>query len=376
MTRVQTTHIGSLPGPPGFRVHDAAGHREAVAWVVDKQRAAGLDIINEGELTKGGDWLAYLDERFGGFEARPPSNATPLILQGLDREKFAEFYRYAAERKTLFYAEDERMKAARPHWVCTSPITYRGTDALNRELETFRSCVASTQNCFVTATAPASLEPYRTNAFYKSEEEYVFALAEALRTEYEAIVQAGFTLQVDDAWLLALWDRIGIPMGLPAYLKHCQIRIDALNHALRNIAEESIRYHLCWGSWHGPHEFDLPMKDIVSSMLRVRARTYLFEAANPRHEHEFVVWETVKLPQHKIIAPGCVTHSTDIVEHPELVAQRIDRFAQLVGRDRVIAGTDCGFGGRCHPQVAWAKLDALARGAAIASSRAAPLRVA
>lgn len=367
MTRIQTTHIGSLPGPPGFKPQKIEGLREAVAWVVGKQRAIGIDLINEGELTKGGDWLGYLDERFAGFEPRTGAVAKPLIHQGLDREKFAEFYQYAAERKTLFYAEDERMTGARTQWVCTGPITYQGTEALNREIEVFRAAVTDTSSCFITSTAPSSLEPYRSNAHYKSEEDFVFALAEALRTEYEAIVNAGFSLQVDDAWLVALWDRIGVSMGLEKYLAYCTLRVDALNHALRNLPEERIRYHLCWGSWHGPHAFDLPMADIVSVMLRVKARTYLFEAANPRHEHEFVVWDEVKLPGHKVIAPGCVTHSTDIVEHPELVAQRIDRFAQRVGRDRVVASTDCGFAGRCHHQVAWAKLESLARGAEIAS---------
>jgi 5-methyltetrahydropteroyltriglutamate--homocysteine methyltransferase len=173
-------------------------------------------------------------------------------------------------------------------------------------------------------------------------------------------------VQVDDAWLLALWDRIGIPMGLERYKKYCTLRIDALNHALANIPEERIRYHLCWGSWHGPHAFDLPMKDAVDLMLRVKARTYLFEAANARHEHEYVVWENVRLPEGKIIVPGCVTHSTDVVEHPELVAQRIERYARLVGAENMMAGADCGFGGRCHPQIAWAKIESLCRGAALA----------
>jgi 5-methyltetrahydropteroyltriglutamate--homocysteine methyltransferase len=370
--KIKTTHVGSLPEPQGFKADGSASNdelRAAVAWVVDKQRALGLDVINEGELTKGGDWLAYLDERFTGFEPRPPSDRKPLIMRGADREQFADFYRYAGEKQTLFYAEDGRMKSARPHWVCTGPIHYRAQDALQREIDMFRDVVdGNTEDCFITTTAPASLEPYRGNEYYESDEAFVFALADALRTEYEAIVRAGFMVQVDDAWLLALWDRIGIPMGFERYKKYCMLRIEALNHALANVPEERIRYHLCWGSWHGPHAFDLPMKDAVDLMLRVKARTYLFEAANARHEHEYVVWENVRLPEGKIIVPGCVTHSTDIVEHPELVAQRIERYAKLVGAENMMAGADCGFGGRCHPQIAWAKIESLCRGAALARS--------
>ena len=254
--------------------------------------------------------------------------------------------------------------------MCTGPITYRAEAALAREIDIFKAIVGGhTDDCFITTTAPASLEPYRGNEHYKSEEAFVFALADALRTEYETIVRAGFTVQIDDAWLLALWDRIGIAMGLERYKQYCMLRVDALNHALENVPEEKIRYHLCWGSWHGPHAFDLPMKDVVDIMLRVKAHTYLFEAANARHEHEYAVWESVKLPDGKVIVPGCVTHSTDIVEHPELVAQRIERFARLVGAENVMAGADCGFGGRCHPQIAWAKLEALCRGAALARVR-------
>jgi 5-methyltetrahydropteroyltriglutamate--homocysteine methyltransferase len=181
------------------------------------------------------------------------------------------------------------------------------------------------------------------------------------------IAAAGITLQVDDAWLPALWDRIGIQMGLNAFRKRCMLRVEALNHALRNIPEEKIRYHLCWGSWHGPHAHDIEMVHMVDIMLKVKAHAYLVEAANARHEHEYIVWEKTKLPKHKVLVPGVVTHSTDVVEHPELVSQRIQRFAKLVGRERVMAGADCGFGGRSHPQIAWAKLKALGEGARLAS---------
>jgi len=259
------------------------------------------------------------------------------------------------------------MSTRRRYLACTSPITYTGTHALERELSMFRSVVGDSRDCFLTSTAPASLEPYRANEYYRTSEEFVVALADALRVEYEAIVNAGFLLQVDDAWLLALWDRIGIQMGVEAFKKYCMLRVDALNHALRNVPIERIRYHLCWGSWHGPHAFDLPLADIVDVMLRVKATYYSFEAANVRHEHEWQIWERVTLPDGKVIMPGVVTHSTDLIEHPELVSQRIQRFARLVGPERVIASTDCGFGGRTHPQIAWAKLRSLCEGAALAS---------
>ena len=201
-----------------------------------------------------------------------------------------------------------------------------------------------------------------------SDEEFLYALAEALRVEYETLVKAGLLVQIDDAWLPALWDRIGIPMGLPKYRRYCMLRVEALNHALRNVPEEQVRYHLCWGSWHGPHKHDIPLADLVDVMLAVKAQMYLFEAANARHEHEYTLWEHVKLPDGKILAPGVVTHATPIVEHPELVSQRIQRFARLVGRENVVASTDCGLGLRCHPQIAWAKLQALSEGAALAST--------
>jgi 5-methyltetrahydropteroyltriglutamate--homocysteine methyltransferase len=363
---ILTTHVGSLPRPDGT---DRAGEEDdatlskLVKEVVERQREIGLHIINEGEYTKGGDWLSYVDSRFDGFEARPPTGGKPLILQGKDREEFADFYKYATERGTLFYEPAGQIKQSRPHWVAVSPIRYIATDALQREIEIFRSVVPPDAEAFITTTAPASLEPYRRNEYYKTQEEFVFALAEAMRTEYQAIVAAGFIIQIDDAWLAALWDRIGMAMGLDAYRKYCEVRIEALNHALRGLPEDRIRYHLCWGSWHGPHAYDIGLDKLVDLMLRVRAQGYLIEAANARHEHEYAVWEHVKLPENKILIPGVISHATDGIEHPELVAQRIRRFVRVIGAENVIAGVDCGFGGRTHPQIAWAKLKALAEGA-------------
>ena len=365
---IQTTHVGSLPGPPDFdaTAQDEQALRSAVRWIVDRQRDVGLDIINEGELTKGGDWLSFADSRLGGFEERALPASGSILLRGKDRQEFADFYRYATERQTLFFTADDRIKATRRYTAATAPVSYTGMRALTREIGLLREAVGDTRRCFLTSTAPSSLEVYRANEYYKTAEEYVFALADALRVEYEAIVNAGFFLQVDDAWMVALWDRIGIEMGLPAFKKYCMLRIEALNHALRNIAEESIRYHLCWGSWHGPHAYDIPLADIVDVMLAVKAKFYSFEAANVRHEHEYRLWERVPLPPGKVIMPGIVTHSTDLIEHPELVSERIQRFARLVGPDNVIASCDCGFGGRTHPQIAWAKLRALCEGAALA----------
>jgi 5-methyltetrahydropteroyltriglutamate--homocysteine methyltransferase len=357
--RILTTHVGSLPLLNG----------NSVAAVVLQQRSLGLDLINEGEYTKGGDWLSYVEARFGGFEPRPPApGAVPLIAQGRDREAFADFYRYASEKGTLFYTPGEQIKRLRPIWVCTGPISYQGQAALAREIEALKAH-APLEDAFLTSTAPASLEVYRRNEYYKTEEEFVYAIAEAMRIEYEAIVASGVVLQIDDAWLVALWDRIGIPMGLPAFRKRSALRIEALNHALRNVPAERVRYHLCWGSWHGPHAYDIELKDVVDLMLRVKAEAYLIEGANVRHEHEYAVWDRVTLPPGKILIPGVVTHSTDVVEHPEVVAQRIARYTRRVGRENVIAGCDCGFGGRSHPQIAWAKLKSLAEGAALASAR-------
>jgi len=367
--KILTTHVGSLPRPDGSdrdSGEDAAILKAMVAVVVKRQRDAGIDIVNEGEYTKGGDWLSYVDNRFSGFEARPPAGGKPLILQGRDREEFADFYKHATERGTLFFEPAGQIKQSRPHWAATSPIAYRGAGALQREIEIFRKVIGPDAEAFITTTAPASLEPYRRNEYYKSEEEFVFALAEAMRTEYQAIVAAGFILQIDDAWLAALWDRIGIQMGLDAYRKYCEMRIEALNYALRGLPEDRVRYHLCWGSWHGPHAFDIGLDKLVDLMLQVRAQAYLIEAANARHEHEYALWEQVKLPEGKILIPGMVSHATDGIEHPELVAQRIRRFARLIGAENLIAGADCGFGGRSHPQITWAKLKALSEGAALA----------
>jgi 5-methyltetrahydropteroyltriglutamate--homocysteine methyltransferase len=372
--RILTTHVGALPAYPGL--WGEAGVNEqllpaAVTDVIRRQRAAGTDIVNEGEYTKAGHWTQFVSERLGGFEPVPAGSSLELLADSADWKEFGAFYKAAAEGGTLFESTRSTGDQTRNmDWACTAPVRYVGQRQLQREIDCLRNNLGDVApgDAFLTSTAPASLVPGRENRYYKSEEEYVYALAEAMRVEYEAIVQAGLLLQVDDAWLAALWDRIGVQMGLEAYQRWCAVRVDALNHALRNIPEDRVRYHLCWGSWHGPHAHDIPMRDIVHVMLRVKAQAFLFEAANARHEHEYTIWETVQLPADRILVPGVVSHATTLIEHPELVSQRIQRFAKIVGRERVMAGTDCGLGLRCHEQVAWAKLKALSDGAALASA--------
>jgi 5-methyltetrahydropteroyltriglutamate--homocysteine methyltransferase len=368
--RILTTHVGSLPFLPDMdhsTFDDDAKLRAATNTVVRMQRDIGIDIVNEGEYTKGGDWLSFIETRFGGFEDQErPAGQTPLINWGKDREEFAEFYEYANKQGTLFFLPGEQIARRRAYWVCTSPITYTGHEELKREIALLKDATGGDE-VFLTSTAPASLEVYRRNDYYKTDEEYLNAFADALREEYLAIANSGVVLQIDDAWLPALWDRIGIQMGIEAFRRYCELRTEALNHAIRGIPEDRIRYHLCWGSWHGPHAYDLELKEIVDIMLKVTAQAYLIEGANVRHEHEWEVWKDVKLPEGKILIPGVITHSTDLIEHPGLVSQRLQRFASVVGKENVIAGADCGFGGRSHPQIAWAKLQALVDGAALAS---------
>lgn len=372
--KILTTHVGALPIPEG--IWSAEASDGAIAAAVDNvvlaQRDAGIDLVNEGELTKGGNWVVYVNSRLSGYEPSETGATASVFMHGKDWETFGDFYQAALAGGTLFEqtrSAPDSTQARRTDWVCTGPIEYTGRAALDREIRLLGNSLDGydATDAFLTSTAPASIEVGRLNRYYESDEAYVYALADALSFEYEAIVEAGFSVQVDDAWLPALWDRIGVEMGLEAYKRYCMIRVDALNHALRNIPEEKIRYHLCWGSWHGPHAFDIPMADMVDIMLSVKARMYLFEAANARHEHEYVLWEDVKLPEGKILAPGVVSHATALIEHPELVSLRIRRFARLVGRENVVASTDCGLGLRCHPQIAWAKLRALSEGAALAS---------
>ena len=311
--RILTTHAGALPELPGVvrAAPDYLARLPAhVKEIVRHQAALGVDVLDDGEYSKG-NWLVYAIERLGGFEARPATLDQLVISQGKDRRDFADFYEEATRSGTLFHSSWTQPGAVPTpsRWACVQPIRYIGQAMVARDIANLKAALdgVAHADAFLPVTAPSSLEPYRDNAYYKTEEEFVYALAEALREEYEAIANAGLLVQVDDAWTPALWDRIGIEMGMAAFKKRCMLRVEALNHALRNIPEDRIRYHICWGSWHGPHASDLPMEDAVDLMLAVKAQAYSFEAANVRHEHEYHVWERVKLPEGKILLPGVVT---------------------------------------------------------------------
>jgi 5-methyltetrahydropteroyltriglutamate--homocysteine methyltransferase len=369
--RILTTHVGSLIRPPELTVEsgrtsrDEAAEsrlREAVADVVARQARIGLDVVNDGEYGKS-SWANYILERVDGFEIRA-SQLQPSDWLGGDRERFADF----------FAREMPQALTGMPAQVCVGPIVYRDDGALGRAIGHLKSAVAATRagEAFMTVVAPASAAYNGVNEFYSSDRDYVFALADALRSEYLAVHAAGLVLQVDDAVLANMYDSL-VRQHPARYREWAQLRIEALNHALRGIPPERVRYHVCFGSWHVPHVADAPLEEIVDLVLQVNAQAYSIEAANVRHEHEWRVWEKVKLPAGKILIPGVVTHHTISVEHPRLVADRIVRFARLVGPENVIAGTDCGFSQtndieRVHPSVMWAKLEALVEGARLASA--------
>jgi 5-methyltetrahydropteroyltriglutamate--homocysteine methyltransferase len=372
--RILTTHVGSLIRPPGLlQQADAARQqpeahtayldavRRATAEVVTRQAQTGLDIVNDGEYGKS-SWANYVLERLTGFEPRPDTLYEATWL-GRDRFRFAEFM------KDQF----PRGATGAPGHACIGPIAYRGHDAIRRNISDLKAALAAAgvAEGFLTAVAPASTGYDASNEYYASDQDYVFAIAEALREEYLEVVGSGLVLQVDDAVLANMYDEL-IQHGPDRYWQWAELRVEALNHALRGIPEDRIRYHICFGSWHVPHVADAPLEAIVGLMLKVRAGAYSIEAANVRHEHEWRVWQSTPLPEGKVLIPGVVTHHTTSVEHPRLVADRIVRFAALVGRERVIAGTDCGFAQlahyqRVHPQVMWAKLQALVEGAQLAS---------
>jgi 5-methyltetrahydropteroyltriglutamate--homocysteine methyltransferase len=387
--RILTTHVGSLVRPPALREFLAAqrdGHHydeaafktclhDSVAEVVRKQAELGLDIVNDGEYGKTISWSRYVLRRLSGFEQRGQSETgMPAAVVGRDRREFADFY-----------AEYDRSQgfSGMSGWALTGPIRYTGHADLQRDIANFKAAAAGTKvtDLFMAAVAPASVAPDRKDEFYKSDEAYVFAVADALRDEYKAIVDAGLILQVDDAYLAHTYEVMVPPKTPRDYRTWANVRIEALNHALEGLPLERTRYHVCWGSWNGPHAHDVAMKDIADLILKVRTGGYLLEMANPRHEHEWRVWETMKLPKGRKLIPGVISHQTNVVEHPELVAERLLRLARLVGRDNVIAGTDCGFAQgpfvqRVHPSIMWAKLRALVEGARLASKALWPRRAA
>lgn len=387
--RIRTTHAGRLPVPPGceglpmrlFRGEriDPAVIDGGIDHVVGKQLECGIDCIGDGEFWKMRSF-GYLSRRFTSIETRQlrPDEPASTRVFTRERDEFVQFYKDLDATGTIFHVPGEKpMPIERERAIVTGPIKFKGGDALKQEIDTFKGAIAragcTADDAFFCVIAPGWLDHFIFNEHYKSDEEYVFALAEALREEYLAVVKAGFVLQIDDPGLPDWWDMIKPAMSVTDYVnKFAKLRIDALNHALKGIPEDRVRYHLCWGSWHGPHTHDLPFEHIIGLMLQVKAQCYSFEAANVRHEHEWRLWESTKLPDGKILLPGVVSHSTNLIEHPDLVADRILRFTRCVGRENVLAGTDCGLGGRVHAELAWAKLGALAEGARLASKKLWP----
>ncbi len=372
--RILTTHVGSLPrpqalldlasfrkGPPQDPEEYARRVRAAVAEVVRQQAEVGLDIVNDGEFGKD-SWANYIMRRITGFEIRE-SELRPLEWLGSDGVRFAEFI---AE-------EMPHVLTGTPTEACIGPIAYPDTGEIDRAVDNLKTALKSVQvaEAFMTAVAPASTAYDGINEYYPTERDYVFAIADALHTEYEAIHKAGLLVQVDDAVLANMYDAL-MQKSPRKYREWAELRVEALNRALAGIPEDRVRYHVCFGSWHVPHLSDAPLEDIVDLILKVRAGAYSIEAANPRHEHEWRVWEKVKLPPGRILIPGVITHHIVTVEHPRVVADRIVRFAEIVGRESVIAGTDCGFAQvdsirRVHPKIMWAKFEALVEGARIAT---------
>jgi 5-methyltetrahydropteroyltriglutamate--homocysteine methyltransferase len=373
--RILTTHVGSIVRPQRLReITPTAGDspenkkryeavlRESVAEAVKMQAQAGIDIVNDGEFGKS-SWANYILERTTGFAHRP-NDVRPIQWLGRDLERFPE----------VMATEFPTMKDGMPTEACVGPISYGDHASIDRDIRNLKDALKSVkvEEAFLPVVAPASAVFNGINEYYPTEKEYVYALAEALREEYRAIYEAGIIVQIDDAVLANMYDHY-VQQSPEKYRQWASLRIEALNHALQGIPEDRVRYHVCFGSWHVPHLADAPLDEIAGFILSVRAGAYSIEAANPRHEHEWRVWEGKKLPAGKILIPGVITHHTITVEHPRLIADRIVRFARLVGRENVIAGSDCGFAQaqyieRAAVSVMWAKFASLAEGARIASA--------
>ena len=393
---IQVTHAGSLPRTPELIAANAAKETEgitpeflqllesSVVDVVQRQKDLGIDIPNDGEYghtmsssVDYGAWWNYSFSRLGG-----------LVPTDVDRWKDATVHRSSPGHIVLTSFPDRRDRLAfndaytdpssgiLAHRKSVSqpkiagPLTYTGQDLVASDVTNLKKGLAAAglAKGFVASLSPGSCARV-ANKYYTSDEELLYACADVMREEYKAIIDAGLTVQLDDPSLAESWDQINPEPSLEDYLKFIQLRVEATNWALRDLPQDQIRLHVCWGSWHGPHTTDIPFGDIVGSVLRVNAGAYSFEAANVRHEHEWRVWQDTRLPEGKVIIPGVVSHATNVVEHPDLVADRIVRFADVVGRENVVASTDCGLGGRVHPQIAWAKLEALGEGARRATKR-------
>jgi 5-methyltetrahydropteroyltriglutamate--homocysteine methyltransferase len=409
--RILTTHVGSLIRPQalqefmrakqGDAPYDRTGYEaclaQSIADVVRRQAETGIDVVSDGEFGKAISWNQYVVERLSGFELRTiPPGLRPGV-PGADRTRFKEFYAELDVREPMANA---KMVA------CIGPVKYIGQEIVRRDIANFKAALASVasgqrgdsivrapdtrpepgssaraalkgrkiEEAFMPVVAPSSVLPDRKDEYYKGEEDWLEAVTAAMRTEYRMIVDAGFVLQIDDARAATAFDRMVPPGTFEDYRRWLAKFVESLNHALEGIPEDRVRYHVCWGSWPGPHVSDVPLKDIVDLILKVRAGAYVIESANPRHEHEWQVWKNVKLPDGKVLIPGVISHATNVVEHPELIAERILRFANLIGRENVMAGTDCGFAQgtfyrRVHPTIMWAKFEALAEGARLASKQ-------
>jgi len=378
--RILSTHVGSLIRPDalqeflrakqGGKPYDEMAYQtclaDSVAAVVRQQAKAGIDVVSDGEFGKSISWAQYALERLSGFERRPiKQEAANPFKRGADRTKFSEFYAELDAKEAV---------ATTTEAICVGPIKYTGQAELQCDIDNFKAALKNTkvEEGFLPVAAPASVIPDRKNEYYKSDEELQAAIAQAMRTEYKMIVDAGFVVQLDDARSAVTYDRMVPPGSFADYRRWLSQQVDILNHAIEGLPADRIRYHVCWGSWPGPHTSDVPLKDIVDLILKVKVGAYVIEGANPRHEHEWQVWRDAKLGPGQVLIPGVISHATNVVEHPELVAERIVRLAKVLGRENVIAGTDCGFAQgpfyrRVHPSVMWAKLEALSEGARLAS---------
>jgi 5-methyltetrahydropteroyltriglutamate--homocysteine methyltransferase len=393
--RILTSHAGSLPRPDalieanrarmaGTGAEETAFQaqlRQAVVDVVGRQKDLGIDLPGDGEYGKSmgnrvnyGAWWSYSFQRLGGLDLSGPGlydmpvqRSAPgnVVLTSFGDRRDRSRFRAAYNDPDSGITTGPRAPNSP---VCVGPLTYTGQAAIKADIDNFKAALAAhgIAEGFMTSVAPGSASRIG-NAYYKTEDDFLFACADAMREEYKAIVDAGLILQFDDPSIAENWDQINPEPTVEEYRAFSMRRVEALNYAIKGLPQDRIRFHLCWGSWHGPHTTDIPMRDIVDVMLAINCQAYSFEAGNVRHEHEWKVWQDVKLPDGKLILPGVVSHATNVVEHPDLVAERIIRFANLVGRENVIAATDCGLGGRVHPDIAWAKLTALAQGAERAS---------
>ena len=375
--RILTTHAGSLPRPPdilqmvrakarGESVDErtlAARVKEAVTEVVLQQVKTGLDVIDDGEFGKP-SFVTYVRDRLGGLE---PHGVRPNAwLSSREAVSFPDYYKAQ---------ESASPRTRQVQMACTSPLTYKGQTALNAELDTLKNAIKGIEvaDVFVPCISPANIEDWNENRYYATNDEYLFAIADAMNVEYKTIVDAGFLVQVDDPRLVSYY-LMDPTMSVEDIRKWAIKRVEALNHALRGIPTEKIRYHTCYSINMGPRVHDLEVKHIIDILTRIRAGAFSFEASNPRHEHEWAVWKEAKLPKDAVLIPGVITNSSVLVEHPELVAQRIIRFAEFMGRENVIAGTDCGFASfagsdEVHASIVWAKMEAMVQGADIASKK-------